>query len=190
MNVLYSCQLTYLPPDHPCGSSTKHYVVIHDEGAYSSELETLCPLTATATNTGNNRLFYFSFGDEKQLPQLNHFKQMLISSNVIGLVPFNADTLVASFFERMIGTARCTHVFMDAQYQMHASISRVVSLPFYGCYFKFLRPIELFLMAYNQPSVDIRGFFAMTFIGTSRLSLHSETDQGNAGYINETGLAI
>ena len=42
--------------------------VIHDEGAYSSELETLCPLTATATNMGNKRLFFFSFGDEKQLP--------------------------------------------------------------------------------------------------------------------------
>ena len=165
-------------------------VVIHDEGAYSSELETLCPLTATATKEGNNRLFYFSFGDEKQLPQLNLLKQMLISSNVVGLVPFNADTLAASFFERMIGTARCTHVFLDAQYRMHPSISRVVSLPFYGCYFKCPRPINFFLVAYNQPSADIRGFYPMTFIDTSKLSLHSETDQGNGRYINETESAI
>jgi len=165
-------------------------VVIHDEGAYSSELETLCPLTATATKNGNNRLFYFGFGDEKQLPQLNLIKQMLISSNVVGLCPFNADTLASSFFERMIGTARCTHVFMDTQYRMHPSISKVVSLPFYSCYFKCPRPIEFFLVAYNQPSVDIRGFYPMSFIDTSSLAERKETVQGNGRYINEVESGI
>jgi len=182
----------------PAGSSLRELnqsfdVVIHDEGAYGSELETLCPLTATATKNGNNRLFYFSFGDEKQLPQLNPIKQLvdrklLVRSNVVGLYyapSMQIDTLASSFFERMIGVARCTHDFMDTQYRMHPSISRVVSLPFYSGYFKCPRPIKFFPVAFNQASVDARVLYPMSFIDTSSLAERKETVHGNGRYINE-----
>ena len=160
-------------------------IIIHDEGANSSEIETLIPITATRAHNTYNRLFYISLGDEKQLPPLSTIDHIIESTKCHHLIRFDPVLLSQSIFERMINSGRATYSFLAAQWRMHPAISRITSVPFYKCYFHNPSGIQNFVTQYNQPEVDPRQFNPMTFIDTSSIRDCHETDRGE-GYFTNT----
>ena len=136
-------------------------------------------------------MYYFGFGDEKQLPPFSYILSMIVGSRSVDLTIFNAGLATVSMFERLIQAKRVTPSLLSSQFRMHRRISRLTSVPFYNCYFACPMPDNAFLTPYNQPELSAQngeepGFYPFTFLDTVGIpvDIRKERSSNRGDYVN------
>ena len=170
-------------------------IVIHDEGANTTEGEALIPIMTTTYEGPQGsirRTYYLSVGDDYQLEALQHVTSFLRRCRMVKYWKVKSEDLSISLFERMIYHGRAMFSFLSAQYRMHPAISRITSVPFYKLYFRNPLPIGTFLTDYNQVARDNElswtNYFPLTFIDTSSIpaSQRNEVQRAKGRFVNNT----